>query len=193
MSAAIQLIVGLGNPGPQYANTRHNAGAWLIEKIAEQYRINLRTETKFKGHVGRIVIDQQECWLLIPTTYMNHSGQAVSALANFYKISPSGILIAHDELDFAPGTIRLKYDGGHGGHNGIRDVAAHLHTNQFHRLRIGIGHPGNRDQVLDYVLNSPSRHDQQRIMQAIDYVIGLMPELAQGNLQNFMQQLHSTI
>lgn len=190
MPSAIKLIVGLGNPGPEYEQTRHNAGAWLIKQLAAQFHVNLRRETKFKGFVAAITVHNHECWLLIPSTFMNLSGQAVNAVANFYKITPQEILVAHDELDFPAGTIRLKQGGGHGGHNGLRDIVAHLHSNDFHRVRIGIGHPGDRDQVHDYVLSAPSRHDRQQIENAIEQLIKTLPDLISGHFQKVMRELH---
>lgn len=190
MPTAIKLIVGLGNPGPEYEQTRHNAGAWLVRQLAEDSRANLRRETKFKGLVSSITVQGHECWLLIPSTFMNLSGQAVSAMAGFYKIAPEEILVAHDELDFAAGIVRLKQGGGHGGHNGLRDIAAHLHSSEFHRIRIGIGHPGDRNEVHDYVLSAPSRHDRQQIDQAIAQLLTTLPDLITGHFQKVMRELH---
>jgi PTH1 family peptidyl-tRNA hydrolase len=187
----IQLIVGLGNPGPEYSDTRHNVGAWFTELLAEQHNLSLKPETKFKGLVSRIQNGTVDCWLLNPSTYMNHSGQAVKAMASFYKIPPEAILVAHDELDFPAGTIKLKQDGGHGGHNGLRDIIRHLNSQNFHRLRIGIGHPGHRDHVIDYVLHTPSRSDHQQIMAALDETLPLMPELLAGNVQAVTKKLHT--
>nr|MDQ2995055.1 aminoacyl-tRNA hydrolase [Pseudomonadota bacterium] len=157
----IKLIVGLGNPGPQYASTRHNVGAWLVEELARQHHTALRADTKFLGQYCKIRLGDQECLLLVPTTFMNLSGQSVKALAQYYKIAPEEILVAHDELDFPTGQIRFKHDGGHGGHNGLRDIISHLHSKTFHRLRIGIDHPGNRDDVVGYVLKPPRASEQE--------------------------------
>lgn len=187
----VQLIVGLGNPGQRYANTRHNVGAWLVESLAQQHQTPLKLETKFKGQIGRITLHGHECWLLIPNTFMNLSGQAVKALADFYKIPAEAILVAHDELDFPAGVIRLKPSGGAGGHNGLKDIIAQLHTPDFLRLRIGIGHPGDRDLVHDYVLNQPSKHDTILIETAINSALNVMNDLAEGHLQKAMQTLHS--
>lgn len=191
MATPVQLIVGLGNPGSEYAHTRHNAGAWYVEHLAEQQRLTLRPEAKLKGSLARLIVLEQSCWLYIPNTFMNISGQAVKAIADFYRIPPEAILVAHDELDFPPGQIRLKKDGGHGGHNGLRSIIEHLHTHDFLRLRIGIGHPGNRDQVTDYVLSRPSLADQKQIMNAITSALILTDNLMQGHWQKAMQQLHS--
>jgi PTH1 family peptidyl-tRNA hydrolase len=189
----VQLIVGLGNPGSQYIKTRHNVGVWYVEQLAEQQRLTLRLEAKLKGSLARFVVAEHMCWLFIPNTFMNVSGQAVKAIADFYRISPEAILVAHDELDFPPGDIRLKKDGGHGGHNGLRSIIEHLHTTNFLRLRIGIGHPGNRDQVLDYVLSRPSSSDQKQIMDAITHALTVTDNLIQGHWQKAMQQLHTGI
>lgn len=188
---AIKLIVGLGNPGAEYAATRHNAGAWLIEAIARQQSQSLRLESKFQGLMATITCQGYACRLLNPTTFMNRSGQAVRAVANFYHILPEQILIVHDELDLAPGTARLKFNGGHGGHNGLRDIIAHIHTQQFHRLRIGIGHPGDRNQVSNYVLNRPSRDEQTRIEDAVAASIGVIPLLLAGEIAKATQQLNT--
>src|SRR6478609_2405396 len=153
MSEKIQLIVGLGNPGREYENTRHNAGAIFVAQLASAYRANWQDEKKFSGMTAQISVDNQPVRLLLPLTYMNRSGQSVGALANFYKIAPENILVVHDELDLQPGTARLKLGGGHGGHNGLRDIVSALgNQNTFARLRIGIGHPGNAKMVADYVL-----------------------------------------
>lgn len=188
MSNAIQLIVGLGNPGPEYAETRHNAGAWLVERLAEQ---SLRLEPKFQGHAGLINIEGQNCRLLIPTTYMNRSGQAIKAMADFYRIEPHAILVVHDELDLPVGAARFKQGGGDGGHNGLRDTGAHLQTKDYWRLRIGIGHPGHRDRVHDYVLSRPSRVDYQHIISAIEAAIAVLPTFILGEQQKAIQQLHT--
>lgn len=188
----IKLIVGLGNPGPEYANTRHNAGAWFVQQIAEQYHGALVPDAKFFGYSTRIRIDGQEIHLLVPTTFMNRSGQSISAIAQYFKILPEAILVAHDELDLPPGTIRLKFDGGHGGHNGLRDILSALGTANFYRLRIGIGHPGHKDAVTDYVLHQPSKQDNELIDTAIDDGLQVLPLIVAGQFEKAMQQLHST-
>ncbi len=184
----IQLIVGLGNPGHEYAATRHNVGAWLVEMLGAQ---NLRPESKFFGLCGKAQLNHEECRLLIPTTFMNNSGQAVKAVTNFYRIEPSAVLVVHDELDLPVGTVRFKQGGGDGGHNGLRDISAHLNTKDYWRLRIGIGHPGHRDHVHDYVLNKPSKSDEQQIRIAIETAISVLPQFAQGDMQKAIQQLHT--
>ncbi len=187
----IRLIVGLSNPGDAYAKTRHNAGAWLIEALAKRFQTQLRAESKFQGLLGNFQIGEITGRLLLPTRYMNQNGFSVGAVARFYHISPSAILVAHDELDFPAGVTRLKQGGGHGGHNGLRSVIQHLKSNDFLRVRIGIGHPGDRNKVHDYVLNRPSQNDQLKIMESIDRVSDLMEEIIVGNIQDAMKQLHT--
>lgn len=187
----IKLIVGLGNPGKQYEQTRHNAGFWFVEEVARQYQVRFRPETKFLGDVARVQSNGMDVWLLKPMTFMNRSGQSIQSLANFYKISADEILVVHDELDLDPGVAKLKSNGGHGGHNGLRDTIAALDTKNFHRLRLGIGHPGHRDQVVDYVLRSPSKADRQAIEYAIDDASRVLPQLLEGDMARAMHQLHS--
>ena len=191
MSSRIQLIVGLGNPGPQYEKTRHNAGFWFIDAIARSHGINLKSENKFHGEVGKGRIDGEEVWLLKPMTFMNKSGQGIAALARFYKIDAENILIAHDELDLPPGTVRLKKGGGHGGHNGLRDTVAQLGTKDFQRLRLGIGHPGHASQVSGYVLGKAPAIDQALTEGAIDKALDNLSLVISGDLQKAMNQLHS--
>lgn len=190
--SAIKCIVGLGNPGPEYADTRHNAGFWLIDELARAYRGDLRPEKKFAADVARISTPVGECWLLKPMTYMNHSGRAVSAFANFYRIAPSALLVAYDELDLDAGVVRLKVGGGHGGHNGMRDICAALGTKDFHRIRIGIGHPGHKDAVVDYVLSRPGKQDQAAIEQGIDNVMRHWELIQTGDAQKAMNSLHAS-
>jgi PTH1 family peptidyl-tRNA hydrolase len=189
--SGIALIVGLGNPGEKYAKTRHNVGAWLITQLAEQANQPLRRETKLKSHVATLTLADQPCKIAIPTTYMNESGAAVLALAQFYKLAPEQILVAHDDLDFPAGTVRLKQGGGAGGHNGLKDIMACLPNPNFWRLRIGIGHPGNRNDVLDYVLHSPAKADREAILTALTQSIDVLPLLVAGKPQAAMQTLHS--
>ena len=189
---AIQLIVGLGNPGAQYDDTRHNAGFWFVEELARACGAVLQAEKKFFGHAARITIKGQDVRLLNPTTFMNRSGQAVSALATFYKIPPQSILVAHDELDLPPGVGRLKQGGGHGGHNGLRDIISSLGNNRdFLRLRLGIGHPGNSKEVVNYVLNKPPVADRQRIDAVIDEAVRVTAEVVNGARQKAVQELHT--
>lgn len=191
MSSGIQLIVGLGNPGPDYENTRHNAGAWFVSELAENNHVTLRSVTKFHGLHGTVHLHGHDIHLLNPMTFMNLSGQAVGALANYYKIPPQAILIAHDEIDLPVGHIRLKYDGGHGGHNGLRDIISHLNSNQFYRLRIGVGHPGNSKEVINYVLKPPRKTEREEIDAALQSAQSILPELLNGHFQKAMQQLHT--
>ncbi|HSG61182.1 MAG TPA: aminoacyl-tRNA hydrolase [Pseudomonadales bacterium] len=194
MSTPIKLIVGLGNPGSQYANTRHNAGQDLVERLASQYNTSLSNDGKFFGDSGRIFIGSRDVRLLVPTTFMNRSGQSVAALANFYRIEPDAILVVHDELDLPPGIARLKQGGGHGGHNGLRDIISALGNNKdFQRLRIGIGHPGNAKQVSGYVLKKASGDDAIGIDHSIDESIKILPALLAGDLAGAMQELHSKL
>jgi PTH1 family peptidyl-tRNA hydrolase len=187
----IRLIVGLGNPGAQYAATRHNAGAWFIDFLANQETVSLRSVKQFHGHLAEFQYQNNKCFLFIPSTYMNDSGRAVAALVKFYKILPQEMLVAHDELDFEAGVVRLKQGGGHGGHNGLRDIIAHLNTSDFYRLRLGIGHPGHRDAVANYVLANPGRDERAEIMHAIDDAARIIPELLSGEFQKALHQLHS--
>jgi peptidyl-tRNA hydrolase, PTH1 family len=184
-----RLVVGLGNPGPEYESTRHNAGFWFVDQLAAQLRVSLTPQAKFLGRAGRA----GELWLLQPTTFMNRSGQAVAALANFYKISPDEILVVHDELDLPPGGIRLKQGGGNGGHNGLKDIQARLGTPDFWRLRLGIGHPRSLNlaqQVVDFVLHPPRKEEQPDIDQAIHRSLLAWPKLAGGDFAGAQQQLH---
>jgi PTH1 family peptidyl-tRNA hydrolase len=188
----IKLIVGLGNPGTQYRGTRHNAGADFIEALARSTGTTLQEETKFFGLTGRATIAGHDVRLLIPTTFMNLSGKSVASVASFYKIEPEQILVAHDELDISAGTARFKQGGGHGGHNGLRDIVPALGNNKnFHRLRIGIGHPGHASKVTGYVLNAPSVDDRIRINACIDEAITALPLLLEGDSTKAMTKLHS--
>lgn len=192
MSTPVQLIVGLGNPGQQYQFTRHNAGSWLVERLAAQFNTPLKHDTKFNGSIARIVINGHELRLLVPSTFMNLSGQAVATLAGFYRIEPSAIVVAHDELDLPPGAIKLKTGGGHGGHNGLRDIIAKLgNNNGFHRLRIGVGHPGSSDKVTGHVLTKATSSDQQLIDAAIDEALAVLPSIAAGELSRAMNRLNA--
>ena len=192
MDTPIQLIVGLGNPGPKYERTRHNAGADFVLELARWHNITLKEDSKFFGATGRVTLNGHDVRLLIPSTFMNRSGQSVSAMAKFYDIPPQAILVAHDELDLDPGTARLKLGGGHGGHNGLRDTIKALGNNKnFARLRIGIGHPGHADDVVDFVLKKASKSDQQLIDNCIDDAIRVMPLTLAGEWNSAMKQLHT--
>jgi PTH1 family peptidyl-tRNA hydrolase len=186
----IKLIVGLRNPGLEYAQTRHNAGGWLVEALKEHYPIRFKADKKLSSELARIDSNGVSCTLMLPLTFMNHSGLSVRAVSQFYRIEPQDILIAHDDLDLAPGRIKLKTGGGHGGHNGLRDVIHHLGSTLFHRLRVGIGHPGDKELVLNYVLGQPSKQERECILQAIARVMTLMPTLLSGDLPTVMNQLN---
>lgn len=187
----IALIVGLGNPGADYEATRHNAGFWFVDELARAAGESFRNDSKFHGEVAKVNINGEPIWLLKPMNYMNRSGQSVAALARFYKLEPAQILVAHDELDFAAGQVKLKRDGGHGGHNGLRDIISALgNVNSFWRLRIGIGHPGNARDVSDYVLGRPSKADRELIERAIDDAARIVPTMVAGDTEKAMRELH---
>jgi PTH1 family peptidyl-tRNA hydrolase len=191
---AIRLVVGLGNPGPEYAATRHNAGVWCIEHLCQTYHLTLKYESSFKAHLGKLMLPKLSdapIWLMIPGTYMNLSGQPVQAVQQFYKITPKETLVIHDELDLSPGDIRLKLDGGDGGHNGLKSIIQHTQTKQFYRLRIGIGHPGNRDRVADYVLSRPNKSDESQIQDAIGFALPEFENIISGQIDKAMQTLHT--
>lgn len=188
----IKLIVGLGNPGHDYQNTRHNAGQDFVEALARQFNEPLQPTPKFFGDSSRIIVNSRDIRLLVPSTYMNRSGQAVAAISQFYKIPVENILVAHDELDLSPGVARLKIGGGHGGHNGLRDIIAASGNNKnFGRLRLGIGHPGNAKLVSNYVLKRAPAEEQNKIEDAINAALNYIPELAQGDWEKAMRELHS--
>ena len=191
MAQGISLIVGLGNPGKNYAETRHNAGFRFIDALLRQSGCSLKAESRFNGEAGKTVIAGRDVWLLMPTTYMNGSGQSVAKLARFYKIPENEILVVHDELDLPPGTVRLKEGGGHGGHNGLRDIINKLGSKDFMRLRVGIGHPGSAPQVESYVLKKASKAEQQQIDSAIDAALAQVDEIVHGNYDQVMNDLHS--
>lgn len=191
MADAIQLVVGLGNPGEKYTATRHNAGFWFLEELARRHGGSLRSEARFFGETTRITVDGHEVHLLKPMTFMNRSGQSVAALARFFKLPVASILLAHDELDLAPGTVRLKRGGGHGGHNGLRDTERALGSRDYLRLRLGIGHPGDASLVTPWVLGRPAADDRIAIEQAIDRAADAMPQLIAGELERVMNELHT--
>jgi len=189
---SIQLIVGLGNPGRPYEKTRHNAGFWFVRALTEQFILEqpLKLDKKFQGMVGALMVDSKKYFLLTPQTYMNESGSSISKFIKFYKIPASSILVAHDELDFPPGKVCLKFSGGHGGHNGLRNIIQHIGAD-FWRLRIGIGHPKHKDLVHDYVLNKPSLDQKNQMEDSIQQVIPLVPHLLKGDFEQVMCQLHT--
>lgn len=192
MSEKIQLVVGLGNPGREYAHTRHNAGADFVAMLAEEYRGNWQEEKKFAGFTAQVTIGHQVVRLLLPSTYMNRSGQSVGAIANFYKIAAENILVAHDELDLAPGTARLKCGGGHGGHNGLRDIISALgNQNGFARLRIGIGHPGHARMVADYVLKKAPPDEFEHTADSMAQALRALPDVVTGSMDKAMHALHT--
>ncbi|MBI3222975.1 MAG: aminoacyl-tRNA hydrolase [Nitrosomonadales bacterium] len=188
---AIRLIVGLGNPGQEYEATRHNAGFWWLDELARTHKLNFKSEAKFHGLTARGQLHGQDLFLLKPQTFMNHSGRAVAALAQFYKIAPAEMLVVHDELDLPPGVARLKTGGGHGGHNGLKDIIAHLGTRDFWRLRIGIGHPGERAEVANFVLNDPRREERELIDRAMQHAQHVADLIIAGKTEAAMLKLHS--
>ncbi|HRD50541.1 MAG: aminoacyl-tRNA hydrolase [Candidatus Competibacter sp.] len=189
--SSLRLIAGLGNPGPQYAQTRHNAGFWLADELARQQGGAFRPDGKIHGDLCRIIVAGQVLWLLKPMTFMNRSGLSVATLARFHRIPLPEILIVHDDLDLPPGAVRLKRAGGHGGHNGLRDLIAQLGGNDFLRLRLGIGHPGDGRAVLDYVLGRAPQSEQALIEQAIADALRELPRIIAGQWDQAMQTLHS--
>lgn len=188
----IKLIVGLGNPGREYEGTRHNAGFWWVDEFAHAHRLVFKAESKFHGLSARGSVHGREIFLLKPQTFMNVSGRAIGALAQFYKIEPQHILVVHDELDLQPGSAKLKLGGGHGGHNGLKDIIAHLGTKDFWRLRIGIGHPGERVDVSDYVLSPPRREEADLIEQAMQRAQDVSHLIVEGKLEAAMLKLHTS-
>ena len=188
----IKLFVGLGNPGPEYAATRHNAGFWWIDQVARQLGVRLVPERAFHGLVARASVQGASVWLLQPQTFMNLSGKSVAALARFYKVAPQEILVAHDELDLPAGEAKLKQGGGHAGHNGLRDIHAQLGSSDYWRLRLGIGHPGNRQEVVGWVLKKPPLDEQIGIEQAIDRAARAFPMLVAGDMAAATQAIHTS-
>jgi PTH1 family peptidyl-tRNA hydrolase len=189
---SIRLIVGLGNPGPEYEQTRHNAGFWVIDNLAGSA---LSREARFNALAAKTRITGNEVWLLEPQTYMNRSGQSVGALARFYKIAPDEVLVVHDELDLPPGSAKIKKGGSSGGHNGLKDITAALGTQDYWRLRIGIGHPRSmnlQQQVVDFVLHRPRKEEQELINQAIEKSLDVIPMLCEGKFEAAMMKLHSS-
>lgn len=188
----MKLIVGLGNPGPQHDSNRHNAGVIFLHHLCKSYGGSLRGESKFFGEYGSINIAGQDIKMLFPTTFMNNSGKAVAAICNFFKIEPKNMLVAYDEIDFEVGVTRFKEDGGHGGHNGIRDIISAIGGKRdFYRLRIGVGHPGRKSMVANYVLNNPSRSEADLIMADVEDAIRVMPHAAVGEWEEAMRLLHT--
>lgn len=191
LTADIRLIVGLGNPGADYVNTRHNAGFWFLDLLAEHLSLSFRHEKRFNVDESRYRYAGRDVYFLKPMTFMNRSGQSVGALARYYKLQPDQILVVHDELDLAPGDNRLKQGGGHGGHNGLRDLINHLGDTGFFRIRIGIGHPGDSSQVINYVLHRPTISEFDAIEAANRRTLEVMPHIFDGRLDKAMQALHT--
>lgn len=191
MATGIRLIVGLGNPGSSYAETRHNAGFRFIEQLVSRTGATLKSESKFSGHAGKVTIAGNDVWLLMPDTFMNNSGASVATAARFYKVEPEEILVVHDELDLSPGTVRLKVGGGHGGHNGLRDIIPQLGSKEFVRLRIGIGHPGSASQVSSYVLKKAPNAEQELTDEAIARAVGHIEDIVVGDFETVMNDLHT--
>ena len=191
MQPALRLIVGLGNPGSDYAETRHNAGFWFCERLARELGTSFARESRYHGYVAKARVGGQDIWLLMPQTFMNRSGQAVQALAHFYRIDAAEMLVIHDELDLPPGQMRLKFGGGLGGHNGLKDITAHLATQDYWRLRVGIGHPGDRNEVVNYVLKPPRREEREEVDAALDRALLAWPTLAKGEFNAATQKINS--
>lgn len=186
----LRIIVGLGNPGPEHQVTRHNAGFWFVDVLARRHGGEFRDYRKFSGETAKINVAGQELTLLKPTTYMNRSGLSIRQISDFFKIEPDHVLVAHDELDLPVGTVKLKHGGGHGGHNGLRDSITHIGEN-FWRLRIGIGHPGNKAEVLDYVLNRAPRIEEEMILDSVNYAADCLPLMLEQGAERAMTKLHS--
>lgn len=193
MAQGIALIVGLGNPGAEYAETRHNAGFRFLDRLAAQQGVRFKPEGRFQGEVGRTTVGGRELWLLKPLTYMNRSGMAVSACARYYKLDPAQILVVHDEVDLPPGAVRLKIGGGTAGHNGLEDIVARLGSRDFLRLRIGVGHPGASHLVVSYVLARAPAAEQQAIDDAIARALACLPQIVHGEYQRAMNALHTKV
>ena len=190
--ADLQLIAGLGNPGIDYLGSRHNVGFWFVDALAQAAGAMFRADAKLHGEVCRIDLHGQQVWLLKPATFMNHSGRSLQAALSYYRIDPDQCLVVHDDLDLPPGTARLKFDGGHGGQNGLRDIMMQLGHGRFHRLRLGIGHPGHRDRVTPWVLGRPSAQDQDAMLDAIASARSVLPLAVAGKFSEAMKALHTT-
>jgi PTH1 family peptidyl-tRNA hydrolase len=191
MASVISLIAGLGNPGPRYEDTRHNAGFWFVEELANRFHGTWREESRFKARVCEINVDGRRVWLLQPQDFMNHSGASIAPFARYYRIEPNQILVAHDELDIPPGRLKLKLGGGAAGHNGLRDTTTQLGSPDYQRLRIGIGHPGKASAVTGFVLKRPPEAEQTLIMSAINHAADHISDIINGNMQLAMTALHS--
>jgi len=190
--AGLRLIVGLGNPGAEYLRTRHNAGFWFIDALARREGARFGNETKLHGETAKVNLEGQAVWLLKPNTFVNKSGIAVASALRYWKIEAEEMLVAHDDLDLPPGAARLKFDGGHGGQNGLRDIFAHLGHGAFHRLRLGIGHPGDRDRVTSWVLGRPGVADEDAILGAVGASLDVLPQVVRGEFNAAMKILHTS-
>ena len=188
---SLRLIVGLGNPGAEYLRTRHNAGFWFVDALARREQARFGNETRLHAQTAKVSIGGQQLWLLEPTTFVNKSGISVASALRYWKIEPDELLVVHDELDLPPGAARLKFDGGHGGQNGLRDIMAHLGHGRFHRLRLGIGHPGDRDRVTSWVLGRPGAADEDAILGAIAASLDVLPLAVAGEFNEAMKRLHT--
>lgn len=189
--SGLRLIVGLGNPGAEHLRTRHNAGFWFVDALALREQLRFGIESKLHAETAKYVIDGEPIWLQKPITFMNKSGIAVASALRYYKIEAEEMLVVHDDLDLPPGSARLKFDGGHGGQNGLRDIVAHLGHARFHRLRIGIGHPGHKDRVTSWVLGRAGSNDEQAILGAIGAAIDVLPLAIRGDFNEAMKRLHT--
>ncbi|MEO8461177.1 MAG: aminoacyl-tRNA hydrolase [Dokdonella sp.] len=187
----LRLIVGLGNPGTEHLRTRHNAGFWFVDALARKHDVRFGADSKLHGETAKIVVEHAPIWMLKPTTFMNRSGQSIAAALRYWKIESEEMLVVHDDLDLPPGAARLKFDGGHGGQNGLRDIFAHLGHGRFHRLRIGIGHPGDKDRVTSWVLGRPSAVDEAAMLGAVADALDVLPMAVRGEFNEAMKQLHT--
>ena len=187
----IRLLVGLGNPGPEYEATRHNAGFWFIDEVARALRVSLTPERSYFGLVARANLADGPVWLLEPMTFMNLSGKSVAALARFFKIGPGEILVAHDELDLMPGHVKMKLGGSHAGHNGLKDIQAQLGSAEFWRLRLGIGHPGMKAEVVNYVLRKPLAEQREAIDKSIEQAAAALPLMLEGDMERALMKVHA--
>lgn len=191
MSASLRLIVGLGNPGAEHLRTRHNAGFWFVDALAQEASARFGIESKLRGETAKVAVAGVPVWLLKPITFMNASGASVGAALRYWKIEPEEMLVVHDDLDLPPGAARLKFDGGHGGQNGLRDLFAHIGHGRFHRLRLGIGHPGHKDRVTGWVLGRPSKIDEDLMLDAIARSLDVLPLVVAGEFEAAMKKLHT--
>ena len=189
--SGLRMIVGLGNPGAEHLRTRHNAGFWCVDALAQREQVRFGIESKLHAETTKCVVDGIALWLQKPITFMNKSGIAVASALRYYKIEPEEMLVVHDDLDLPPGAARLKFDGGHGGQNGLRDIVAHLGHGKFHRLRIGIGHPGHKDRVTSWVLGRAGANDEQAILGGIGAALDVLPLAVHGDFNEAMKRLHT--